>query len=184
MKLNIGLLIFMVCFMSSCQEDELPKPRAMLRLEYPTGKEDVLETAYFSMKYNKLAQLKSQSNTSFVLDYPLMRGSVFINYKEVNGNLDKLLTDAQKLSYEHVLKADGIYEELVVNDPHKVFGMYYEVKGDAASQAQFYVTDSTKHFLTGSLYFYAKPNYDSILPAAVYLQKDIRNIIESLRWKE
>lgn len=184
MKLNIGLFIFMVCFISACEDDVLPKPKAMLRLEYPSGKEGVLETAHFSIKYNEMARLKSESNTSFVLDYPLMRGSIFVNYKEVNGNLDKLLTDAQKLSYEHVLKADGIYEEPVANAPHNVYGMYYEVKGDAASQSQFYVTDSTKHFVTGSLYFYAKPNYDSILPAAVYLQKDIRNLIESLRWKE
>ena len=98
--------------------------------------------------------------------------------------MDKLLSDAQKLSYEHVVKADGIYEEPVVNEPNEVYGMYYEVKGDAASQSQFYVTDSTRHFVTGSLYFYAKPNYDSILPAAVYVQQDIRNIITSLRWKE
>jgi gliding motility-associated lipoprotein GldD len=113
-----------------------------------------------------------------------MKGSIYINYKPVNGNLDKLLLDAQKLSYEHVVKADGIYEEPIVNEAYKVFGMYYEVKGNAASQSQFYATDSTKHFVTGSLYFYVKPNYDSILPAAVYLQKDIRKIIESLRWKE
>ena len=62
--------------------------------------------------------------------------------------------------------------------------MFYEVLGDAASQAQFYVTDSTQHFVTGSLYFRAKPNYDSIYPAAIYLQKDIRKIMESLRWRE
>jgi gliding motility-associated lipoprotein GldD len=62
--------------------------------------------------------------------------------------------------------------------------MFYEVRGNAASQAQFYVTDSTSHFVTGSLYFYARPNYDSIYPAAVYLQKDIRSIMESLRWKK
>ncbi|MCM4150619.1 gliding motility lipoprotein GldD [Arenibacter sp. N53] len=184
MKLNIGLLIFLVCFMSACEEDVLPKPKAMLRLEYPSGKEGLLQSKHFLIKYNEAARLKSESNTSFVLDYPLMKGSIFVNYKEVNGNLDKLLTDAQKLSYEHVLKAEGIYEEPIVNEPHKVYGMYYEIKGDAASQSQFYVTDSTKHFVTGSLYFYAKPNYDSILPAAVYLQKDMRKIIESLRWKE
>ncbi|MCK0146298.1 gliding motility lipoprotein GldD [Arenibacter sp. F26102] len=184
MKLNIGLLIFMVCFISACEDDVLPKPKAMLRLEYPSGKEEVLQTQHFSIKRNEKARLKSESHTSFVLDYPLMKGSIFVNYKEVNGNLDKLLTDAQKLSYEHVLKAEGIYEDPVVNEPHKVYGMYYEIKGDAASQSQFYVTDSIKHFVTGSLYFYAKPNYDSILPAAVYLQNDMRNIIESLRWKE
>lgn len=184
MKRNLGLLIFLICLVSGCREDVLPKPKAMLRLEYPSSKEGKLETEYFSVKYNKLARLRSESNSSFTLDYPLMKGSIFINYKPVNGNLDKLLTDAQKLSYEHVVKADGIYEEPIANTPHKVFGMYYEVKGNAASQSQFYVTDSTKHFVTGSLYFYAKPNYDSILPAAVHLQQDMRNIIESLRWKE
>ena len=61
--------------------------------------------------------------------------------------------------------------------------MFYEITGNAASQSQFYVTDSTEHFLTGSLYFYAKPNYDSIYPAAIYLQQDIRQIMESLEWK-
>lgn len=184
MKFNIGLFILLISLLSACGEDVLPKPKAMLRLEYPSVGEGKLETDHFSIRYNEAAGLNAETNSSFRLDYPFMKGSIFINYKPVNDNLDKLLIDAQKLSYEHVVKADGIYEEPIVNEAHKVFGMYYEVKGNAASQSQFYVTDSTRHFVTGSLYFYAKPNYDSILPAAVYLQKDIRNIIESLRWKE
>ena len=61
--------------------------------------------------------------------------------------------------------------------------MFYEVGGNAASQSQFYVTDSMRHFLTGSLYFYAKPNYDSILPAAHYLQQDIKHIMETVQWQ-
>ena len=61
--------------------------------------------------------------------------------------------------------------------------MFYEVVGNAASQAQFYVTDSTQHFLSGSLYFYVKPNYDSILPATEYVKNDIRKIMETLQWK-
>ena len=61
--------------------------------------------------------------------------------------------------------------------------MLSEVKGNVASPAQFYVTDSVNHFLTGSLYFLAKPNYDSILPAADYLQKDIKRIMETVTWK-
>ena len=61
--------------------------------------------------------------------------------------------------------------------------MFYEVGGNAASQSQFYVTDSTKHFLAGSVYFYAKPNFDSILPAAEYIKNDMRSILESMKWK-
>ena len=65
----------------------------------------------------------------------------------------------------------------------KVYGMFYEVGGNAASQSQFYVTDSINHFLTGSLYFYTKPNYDSILPAAHYLKNDIQKLMETITWK-
>ena len=61
--------------------------------------------------------------------------------------------------------------------------MLYEIGGNAASQSQFYLTDSIRHFVTGSLYFYAKPNYDSILPASEYLKNDIKHIMESLKWK-
>ena len=118
------------------------------------------------------------------LDYPRMKGAIFINYRKIENNLDKLLSDAQRLSYEHAVKADGISEQPFVNMDNKVYGMFFEVVGDAASQAQFYATDSTDHFVTGSLYFYARPNYDSIYPAAAYLQNDIRMIMESLRWKE
>ncbi|KKL07814.1 hypothetical protein LCGC14_2582270 [marine sediment metagenome] len=112
-----------------------------------------------------------------------MKGEIFINYKNVENNIEKLIANAQKLSYEHSAKADGIVEQPFVNQENNVYGRFFEVTGNAASQAQFYVTDSTKHFLTGSLYFLIKPNYDSIYPAAAYLQNDIRGIMETLRWK-
>ena len=108
---------------------------------------------------------------------------MYLNYKPVNKNIDLLLRDAQKLTYEHVIKADGISEQPYVNKFKKSFGMFYEVGGNAASQSQFYLTDSTRHFLVGSVYFYAKPNYDSVLPAAEYVKNDLRVLMESLKWK-
>ena len=168
----------------SCQEQTLPKPKAMLRLDYPQRAYRLLENPCpFQFEYNQLARQEFKGDCNLVLDYPSMKGSIFITYKPVEGNLNQLLSDAQKLSYEHVVKADNILEQPYVNPERRVYGMFYEVKGDAASQSQFYLTDSTRHFVTGSLYFYAKPNYDSILPAAVYLQNDIRRIMESLSWK-
>lgn len=169
---------------TSCKEDVLPKPRAALRLEYPKPELAELETDNFRFEYNDRARLKGMKKSSLTLEYPLMKGEIFINYKKVEGNIEKLLSDAQKFSYEHSVKADGISEQPFVNEADKVYGMFYEVSGNAASQAQFYVTDSTEHFVTGSLYFFTKPNYDSIYPAAAYLQNDIRGIMETLRWKE
>ena len=71
-----------------------------------------------------------------------------------------------------------------INVKKKVYGMFYEVGGNAATNAQFYATDSTKNFIVGSVYFYAKPNFDSIMPAASYIKNDVQNLIESLKWKK
>ena len=176
--LLLGLIVFV-----SCKEEVLPKPKAQLRLEYPQGNSDIVETPDYSFRYNTLAQIKNRKGSSFTLEYPGLKGAVFITYKPVENNLNVLLADAQRLSYEHVVKADNILEQKFVNEDAGVYGMFYEVKGNAASQAQFYATDSIRHFVTGALYFYAKPNYDSIYPAAIYLQNDVRRIMESLKWK-
>ncbi len=179
----IGILFSIL--LHACGEDTIPRPRAMLRLEYPGYEAAALRSdCPFTFQYNQLAEIVFKEGCALNLDYPMMNGSIFVTYKSVEGNLHELLTDAQKLSYEHTVKADNITEHPFVNPESGVYGMFYEVQGNAASQAQFYVTDSISHFVTGSLYFYARPNYDSIYPAAVYLQRDIRHIMESFRWKE
>ena len=184
MKLKHLSVLLLALSILGCGGDPVPKPKAMLRLDYPDRAYRMLESECpFTFDYNDLASLEERQGCDMVLDYRGMKGSIFISYKPVAGNLTELLADAQKLSYEHVVKADNILEQPYVNPDKSVYGMFYEVEGDAASQSQFYVTDSTDHFVTGSLYFYAKPNYDSILPAAVYLQNDIRRLMESLQWK-
>jgi gliding motility-associated lipoprotein GldD len=181
---SVILFLTSLLLYTGCAEEVLPKPKAMLRLEYPNSEYGVINTQHFQFKKNLLSEFEQKNNNALILDYPRMKGSLFITYKEVNNDIDKLLMDAQKLSIEHSSKADGILPHPFVNEEDKVYGMYFEVIGDAASQAQFYVTDSTRHFVTGSLYFYTKPNYDSIYPAASYLQNDIKKIMESIRWKE
>jgi len=183
-----SILVILILVFFGCKEEEvIPKPKAKLRLEYPLAEYERVDSKYYGFNKNKLANLKDNDKNlrdgDMVLDYPLMKGSIFMSYKRVEDNLDKLMTDAQRLSYEHAAKADGIKPSEFYNAEEKIFGMYYEVSGDAASQAQFFVTDSIQHFVTGSLYFYVKPNYDSIYPAAAYLQEDIKTIMETLTWK-
>ena len=112
-----------------------------------------------------------------------MKATIYLTYKPVTKNIDELLRDAQKLTYEHVIKADDILEQPYLNSDRKVYGMFYQVEGNAATNAQFYATDSTKHFLTASVYFYSKPNYDSIMPAASYIKNDMQRLMETLKWK-
>jgi gliding motility-associated lipoprotein GldD len=65
----------------------------------------------------------------------------------------------------------------------KRFGMVYDLKGDVASAVQFFITDSTKHFLRGSLYFNIQPNRDSLNPVIDFLREDIMHLIETTQWK-
>ena len=113
-----------------------------------------------------------------------MKATLYLTYQDVkNNNLDSLLRDAQKLAYDHTIKANSIPEQPYVNPDKNVYGMFYMINGNAATQAEFYATDSINHFLNGALYFEAKPNFDSIYPAVVYLREDIRKLMETITWK-
>lgn len=177
----------------SCGNDPLPKPKAMLRLDYQKPEYTKVDIRLpFTFEKNNVAdkisniKLDGINNAIGVnINYSEMKGTIYLTYKEVNSNnLDTLLRDAQNLTQKHTIKADEIEAIVYENPKQDVFGMFYEVGGNAASQSQFYVTDSTNHFLSGSLYFYTKPNYDSIYPAAVYLKNDIKHLMESIEWKE
>jgi gliding motility-associated lipoprotein GldD len=178
------ILIIILVFTVSCKDEVLPKPASYLRLDYPEAEYAHFESKCpFTFEMNSDAVLKGEQNCGFTISYPKMKATIYLTYKPVNKNIDKLLRDAQKLTYEHVIKADDILEQPYLNPSKKVYGMFYQVNGNAATNSQFYVTDSIKHFVTGSVYFYAKPNYDSIMPAASYIRNDMQRLMETLKWK-
>ncbi|MGB3775528.1 MAG: gliding motility lipoprotein GldD [Leeuwenhoekiella sp.] len=177
--------ISLVLTFLGCKEDLLPKPNGMLALTYPNASYNnfQLDNCPYNFQKNDFSKIVSEQDCSMIINYPELNGALYLTYRSVDNNIEKLLADAQKLTYEHVIKADNITEEKYVNSSNHVYGMFYDVTGNAASQSQFYVTDSTRHFLTGAIYFNVKPNYDSIYPAAAYLKNDIRHLMESLKWK-
>ena len=61
----------------------------------------------------------------------------------------------------------------------------YQLKGSkVASTYQFWVSDTTSHFLRGALFLDRTPNNDSLAPVLDYLQHDLRHLVESIRWRE
>ncbi|CAM2813563.1 gliding motility lipoprotein GldD [Flavobacterium frigoris] len=181
----IVVIVFMGLFLfSSCKDDVLPKPSSYLRLDYPVATYANFENECpFTFEMNSEAVIKGEKDCGFTITYPKMKATIYLTYKPVNNNINTLLRDAQKLTYEHVIKADDILEQPYMNPAKKVYGMFYQVDGNAATNSQFYATDSTKHFVTGSVYFYAKPNFDSIMPAASYVKNDMQRLLETLKWK-
>lgn len=170
----------------ACNEDYKPKPKAMFALDFPKPEyENIDLNCPYTFQKNTETKLQFAGNDSCIFNivYPKMQGVIYITYEKVEDNLDKLLADAQQLPLKHTIKADEIFGDEYENPEHNSYGMLYTVTGNAASQAQFYLTDSTSNFLTGSIYFRHKPNYDSIYPASEYLKDDLRKLMESLKWK-
>lgn len=180
-----SVIICVLFLFTSCDNEVIPKPKCQLRLSYSIAEYNKSNTNYpLVFDLNKEATLLNKDNGAIEVVYPKMKATIYITYKNVTNDLDDLLTDAQKLTYKlHVIKANEITEQPFLNQNDKTYGMFYQVGGDAAANALFYATDSTHHFVTASVYFYAKPNYDSILPAADYISNDMRKMLETLQWK-
>jgi gliding motility-associated lipoprotein GldD len=178
-------LILLTVLVISCKKDVLPKPAGQLRLDYPVAKYATFSNhCPFEFEMNEGAVIKEDKNCGFMIHYPKMKATIYLTYKTVNNDITNLLRDAQNLTYKlHTLKADAIIELPFLNKDKKVYGTFYDVTGNAATNSLFYATDSIKHFVTGSVYFYAKPNYDSILPAESYIKNDMQHLMETIKWK-
>jgi gliding motility-associated lipoprotein GldD len=179
------LFILISLIFISCNTNILPKPKAYLSLEYPKKEYTKLSLERpYSFEVLKNTILVDDKNNWLKINYPNLKASIDITYRPVENNLNELLAEAEKLVFKHAVKAEQIIPKDFINPKRRVFGSLYEITGNAASHLQFHVTDSTNNFIKGSLYFYVKPNYDSILPAVSYIKKDILRLIETLEWKK
>jgi gliding motility-associated lipoprotein GldD len=184
--MRVLIFIFFLVLLNSCNDEVYIKPSAELRLEYPKAEYILLETGCpYEFMSNKVTLIKQKRNCGINIYYPKMKATLYLTYLKVNNgeNIDSLLYDAQKLTYDHTVKAASIFEQPRVDSINNVYGMFYMINGNAATQSQFYVTDKVNHFLTGALYFETKPNFDSLYPAVVYLRNDVKKIMETITWK-
>jgi gliding motility-associated lipoprotein GldD len=182
---NIYLFSFFLFLFSftSCDDVMLPKPKAYLSLEYPNKEYENLSVKRpYSFDVLKTTTIVDEDNNWLKITYPNLKASIDITYRPIENNLKELLTEAEKLVFKHAVKAEQIIPKDFINSKKRTFGTLYEITGNAASHLQFHVTDSTSNFIKGSLYFYAKPNYDSILPAVNFIKEDILHLVETLKW--
>ena len=190
-KLKNSILLFAcVSLLFGCEEEYTPKPKGFFRIDLPehSYKNFAPADCPYSFDINKQAFIaNSRSNVNepcwVNINYPRFKSTVHISYKQIDNDLPKFLEDSRTLVYKHTVKASDLQEKLIVNDSAKVYGLVYFLEGNAASTMQFYLTDSTNHFLRGALYFNARPNPDSIAPVQEFIRQDIVHFIKSFKWK-
>jgi len=187
---NILLIICAVGFLVSCGETMIPKPYGYFRVDLPAHTYRTIDTLGLPYRFDlpKTARLinRQADGEKYWIDlyYPQLNASIYCSYKPVKGNLINLLEDTRKIVYKHSIKADGIGEKVFEKPDKNVHGILYDLKGNTASSVQFILTDSTKNFFRGALYFNNVPNKDSIAPMAEFIREDVIRIMESFEWKK
>jgi gliding motility-associated lipoprotein GldD len=180
-----------VLFLSGCGDTSMPKPRGYFRIDLPERNYRSFDSTFpYLFEYPVYARIIPDANAAnepywINIDYPAFKGRIHLSYKEVNGNLSKFTEDAHELVMKHIPKASAIDEIRIDNETDNVHGLIYDIKGSgAASVYQFFLTDSSRHFVRGALYFSVLPNNDSLAPVIDFVKVDIQHMLETFRWKE
>jgi len=183
-------IIFSLFSLAGCDSVETPKPRGFFRIDLPEKEYRLLDSIFpYSFEYPLYARIAGDPNAPnepnwINIEYPLFKAKLHLSYKTVNNNLDIYSEDAHSMVMKHIPKASAIEEIRIDNDENNIHGLIYDIKGSgAASVYQFYITDSTEHFLRGALYFNTLPNNDSLAPVIDFLKADISHMLETARWK-
>ncbi|MFO7869516.1 MAG: gliding motility lipoprotein GldD [Bacteroidales bacterium] len=188
------LLLLSSISIISCVERSIhkPKQRGYFRIDLPQEKSKSYysfsnDTFPYNFKlptYAKIAIDSSKSADPYWLNiqYPDFNATIHISYKHIQQNVNKFVEDAHFLAYKHDIKAEAIRVQEFHYEDKKVHGLLFDIKGDAASVKQFFVTDSIQHFVRGALYFNVPPNKDSLAPVISYMHNDIVELISNFKW--
>jgi gliding motility-associated lipoprotein GldD len=187
---SILLTLLGVLFLSGCEKNYLPKPIGYNRLILPEAEyiqlPDSLPYTFEISKHAKLLHDTSAINERYWIEiyYPSLKSNVHITYKKITSQklLEEFLNDAYTLTAKHQIKASGI-NEIITKTAKGETAVIAELEGEVPSQFQFTITDSTKNFLRGALYFNTKVQNDSLAPAIEYMKKDIMHMINTFEWR-
>ena len=187
--------LLLVSMFVSCEDDDsvgIPKPRGYFRIDLPEKKyvtydadcPFTFEIPDYSTMY--LSAAPNAPSCWRDLYFGKFHATLYISYNEITNDsiLEKLINESWALTEAHNQIANSMRDTSILRPDDKVFGSVQLLGGNAATQVQFYLTDSTKHFIRASLYFYSPPNKDSIAPVLKYIEKDIFHLVNTLKWKE
>lgn len=185
------VLIVICAIAASCSQDPFPKPRGYFRIDLPEKEHTTYRSdCPFEMevpRYGRIEQNRGERGGDscwFNFVYPALRAKIHFTYLPIRGNSDALVRDAYTFAARHEMKATAIRRTLIEDPKRDVFGVIYDIEGEAASQVQFFLMDSVRHFVRGALYFSSKPNADSLAPVLSYIRKDIVHMAQTIQWEK
>ncbi len=186
-----ALFFLITILISGCTKDYQPKPKGYNRLFLPALEYRLSpDSLPYQFEYSTAARLLRDS--SWVSEkywieiyYPELKANIHITYKKLNNKeefLKALLNDSYNLTSKQQIKASAI-DELITVTPSGKTAVIAEIAGEVPTQLQFTMTDSSRNFLRGALYFNTRVQNDSLAPAIEFMKKETLHFINTLQWK-
>jgi hypothetical protein len=186
---------FLVAFpilLASCTEEAVytPRPRGYYRISLPEKKYTEWKgDCPFTMEipeYSKMYKSSAPNAPDCWKDlfFNQFNATVYMSYNEITSDslFAELINQSWELTEAHHEMSQAFQDSIILRPEDGVYGTVIVLGGNAASLVQFYLTDSVKNFMRGSLYFYATPNKDSLQPVVDYIKKDVFHLVETLKW--
>jgi gliding motility-associated lipoprotein GldD len=193
-KCSIPLLCILLLVLA-CNSPYTFKKKGYFKIEFPDKKYQLFDQPGFPYSFEYPVYARVVRDTSFFgdrpenpwwinIDVPSLNGRIYVSYKQIRNSkqIDSLVNDAFKMAYKHTAKATEIGDSVMIT-PNKLEGIYYSLRGNTATANQFFITDSSRNFLRGALYFNAEPNEDSLGIVNDFLRQDLFHLINTLKWK-
>ncbi len=207
------LFLFAILVFISCNSTYTIKKRGYFRIDLPQRGYQKFEREGFpyGFEYPVYATI-IQDSTYFDstpenpwwinIDFPQFNARIFLSYKIIGGKatykvkqpdgsyrdstginvFDKMVNDAFNLTNKNNVISSSIKDSLIQTSDG-ISGVFFKVGGNAATAKQFFLTDTTKNFIRGALYFDTTPNADSLKPVHDFLQADLEHMINTFHWK-
>lgn len=205
-------MAMILCF-ASCNSTYTSKKKGYFNIEFPEHKyaQFTKEGFPYSFEYPVYANIiqdstyfdSSPENPYWInVDFPQFNARIFLSYKIIGGKalykvkqpdgsykdsiginyFDRMVNDAFNLTNKNQAVSSSIKDSLF-RTANGITGVFFKVGGNAATSKQFFLSDTSKSFLRGALYFNATPNVDSLKPVVDFLQVDIDHLLNTFRWK-
>jgi gliding motility-associated lipoprotein GldD len=171
-----------------------PKPRMYPKVNYPQKSyipfdEDFCNLTFEIPVYTNVLQEarffeeKPVDPCWFDLEYPDFNGSLHFSYYPVGDrkSFDGLVQDAFKFVEKHDIKAN-YRSETIVHNKFGASGILFDIDGPVATPLQFFLSDSTYHFIRASLYFDNKVDPDSMAPIYNFVREDVLKMMETMQF--
>lgn len=196
--MKMWLPFILITFLISCKNEPVfaPKPRMYPRIINPDRNYVPFDKSYCDLTFLYPDYASIVQDTLFFEEKPLNPCWFDIEFTPFNGKLhcsyypiesmddfDELIKDAFTFADKHDIKAN-YRAETQLSGLNGTGGILFEIDGPVASPLQFFLTDTTNHFIRGSLYFNNQVNPDSMAPVHAFVGEEIKKMIETLEFQD